>query len=281
MTTSHSFGAPCSSHHTNCVLFAGKGSALIPHGQRNAVNYWSLHDNKILRKFRGHQDKVTRISMSPVDDTFLTSSMDRTVRLWNIQQAGGIAELKLPSETIEGPLACFDSTGLVFAVGALMADGKGHYVHLFDSRNYGAGAFSEFKVTQQDVNSAMQSQTGLESGGGIGKIHSLSFNTSGSQLLLGGEHGHALILDGFEGTIHRAFSPTKRRHDGPLACCFSSDDKTLLQGNDTGGITCWDLEQGTTLQTLEGHQNQVKCLASNPRYSQLASSCSDTCLWLW
>jgi COMPASS component SWD2 len=217
--------------------------------------------------------------MSPADDTFLTSSLDRTVRLWNIQQAGGIAELKLPSETAEGPMACFDATGLVFAVGALRADGKGHYVHLFDARNYSAGAFAEFKVSQQDVATAagINSPTSAD----LGKIASLKFNTSGSQIVLGGQHGQALILDGFEGTIQRVFSPTDMQNDGPLACCFSTDDKTLLQANRLGGITCWDLDNGAALQTLQGHSSQVQCIASNPRYSQIASCCNDTCLWLW
>jgi COMPASS component SWD2 len=253
---------------------------MVPAGQRNAVSYWSLHDNKILRKFRGHQDKVTFISMSPADDTFLTSSMDRTVRLWNIQQAGGIAELKMPAETSGGPVACYDSTGLVFGVSAMMADAQGHYVHLYDARNYGAGAFAEFKVSTQDVDTAIQSQTGMQSGRGLGKIHSFGFNMSGSQILLGGEHGHALVLDGFEGAIQRAFTQANRSSDGPLPCCFASDDKTLLQARDDGSIACWDLSGGASLQNLQGHQTRINCLASNPRYSQIASSCTQTCLWL-
>ena len=39
-----------------------------------------MYDNKVLRKFRGHTDAITEISMSPADDMFLTSSKDRTVR---------------------------------------------------------------------------------------------------------------------------------------------------------------------------------------------------------
>lgn len=94
-------------------------------GQRNAVNYLSIYDNKILRKFRGHADEVTDISVSPADDTFLSSSKDRTVRLWNIQQAGSLAQLELPTNATGNPHAVFDSTGLVFAVSAAVAGGKG------------------------------------------------------------------------------------------------------------------------------------------------------------
>lgn len=112
-------------HHNQCVLFAGKGHNATPVGQRNAINYLSIYDNKLLRKFRGHSDVVTDISMSPADDTFLSSSKDRTVRLWNIQQAGSLAQLELPANAAGTPHAAFDSTGLVFAVTATMADKKG------------------------------------------------------------------------------------------------------------------------------------------------------------
>ena len=81
--------------------------------------------------------------MCPADDSFLTSSVDRTVRLWTAGVAGCIAELKLPEETEGSPLAAFDSTGLVFAVTAAMLRGAGHYLHLYDARRRRQGANSK------------------------------------------------------------------------------------------------------------------------------------------
>jgi COMPASS component SWD2 len=92
----------------------------------NALHYWSLYDNKILRKFRGHADKITDITMNPAEDSFLTASRDRTVRLWNVQQAGCIGQMDLPSDTKGQPHVVYDSTGLVFGVTAEMAGGQGH-----------------------------------------------------------------------------------------------------------------------------------------------------------
>jgi WD40 repeat protein len=89
-----------------------------------------------MRKFRGHTDQVTNISMSPADDTFLSSSKDRTVRLWTAQSAGCLAELPLPDKTEKDPIAAFDSTGLVFAVTAPMKDLQGHHLHLYDVRQF-------------------------------------------------------------------------------------------------------------------------------------------------
>ena len=64
-------------HHKRCVLFS---PGLKNGPKKNNAYYLSVHDNKILREFEGHQSVVTSISMSPVDDSFLSSSADGTVR---------------------------------------------------------------------------------------------------------------------------------------------------------------------------------------------------------
>ena len=40
----------------------------------------SIHDNKFLKYFTGHTAKVVSLSLSPVDDTIISSSLDKTVR---------------------------------------------------------------------------------------------------------------------------------------------------------------------------------------------------------
>jgi len=273
-------------HHEQCVLIAGKGSITQPIGQRHAVSYWSLHENKLLRKFRGHGDAVTGLSMCPADDTFLSSSKDRTVRLWNVQQAGCIAQLKLPVETENDPLAVFDSTGLVFLCTANMTQGNGHYVHLYDARNYGSGAFAELKVTREDLEKAIHAHNG---GIDMHRANQLSrgdwktatFNKSGSQILIGAENGMSIILDGFEGTVQSVILEASKRSDRPAVSCFSSDDKTIITGNDDGTLSCVDLASGTVVRTLQGHLGRVNAVACNPEYTQMTSCCTQTAIWLW
>jgi COMPASS component SWD2 len=69
-------------HHEACVLHTaslGEGDA------RGYISYHSLHDNKILRYFRGHTDYVTALCMSPDSDKFLTASKDGSFRLWDLR----------------------------------------------------------------------------------------------------------------------------------------------------------------------------------------------------
>lgn len=121
-------------HHNQSILYTGASKDKTQNiGQRNAINYLSLHDNKILRQFRGHSGEVVNISMSPVNDNFLTSSVDRTVRLWDLQQAGSLALMDPPksgndiSLDANGiPLTVFDSTGLVFGISVPLDAKAGH-----------------------------------------------------------------------------------------------------------------------------------------------------------
>lgn len=121
-------------HHNQCVLYTGATKDKTQsNGLKYAINYISLHDNKILRQFRGHSGQVINLSMSPVNDNFLSSSNDRTVRLWDLQQAASIASMDPVKSgsgaSIDGngiPLTVFDSTGLVFAISVPLASHSGH-----------------------------------------------------------------------------------------------------------------------------------------------------------
>jgi len=273
-------------HHNLCVLFSGKGSKSHPTAQRNAVHYLSMYDNKILRNFRGHSGDVTGISMSPVDDTFVTASEDRTVRLWDLRQAGCLAQLELPPSVGNRALATYDGTGLVFGVTAPLASGDGHLIHLYDARQYGGGPFADLKVGRDAIQQEAQ-RKGLSLRNALdpskAEWHSMKFNTSGKQLLVTAKQGLALMLDGFDASLTKMFvaegGPGVTPREAPAAC-FTPDDKTVILGNEDGSISCWNANSGSLERKLEGHVGRVGCVAANRKYAQLASSCTNTALWI-
>ena len=276
-------------HHDLCVIYTGKGTKEQPPAQRHAVHYLSLHDNKILRNFSGHTGEITNISMSPVDDTFLTSSADRTVRLWTLEKAGCVAELHLPSTAEGKPYACFDGTGLVFGVTASFGEcSNEHSIHLYDARNYKGGPFSEMKVPQSSVEAAIQGKNiGPDVSATLskGKWNSMFFNKSGDQILIGADMGLGIILNGYEGTVNSVLlseGAASLSDTTSFSGCFTAEDKTILGGNQDGSITCWDAKSGVVTCKLEGHSSRVSCIAANPKFAQIAaSSDSNTALWMW
>ena len=45
----------------------------------------SLKENKYIRYFGGHDKSVVTLAMNPADDTFLSGSLDKTIRLWDLR----------------------------------------------------------------------------------------------------------------------------------------------------------------------------------------------------
>ncbi|CDY14800.1 BnaC04g47970D [Brassica napus] len=44
-----------------------------------------MYDNRILRYFKGHKDRVVSLCMSPINDSFMSGSLDGSVRLWDLR----------------------------------------------------------------------------------------------------------------------------------------------------------------------------------------------------
>ena len=109
-TRAHGGGIAKYTHHESCILIgSGKSS--------HDIKYLCLYDNRFLRSFVGHADSTNSISMSPQDDTFITTSMDKTMRLWSLSTPNQVGKLKLPNTTIgESIHAAYDDSGLIFGV---------------------------------------------------------------------------------------------------------------------------------------------------------------------
>ena len=97
----------------------------------------SLKENKYIRYFGGHDKRVVTLAMNPADDTFLSGSMDKSIRLWDLRSNHCQGLMKLAGR----PVAAFDPDGLIFAAGI-----NSESVKLYDLRSFDKGPFSSFKL---------------------------------------------------------------------------------------------------------------------------------------
>lgn len=93
----------------------------------DTIRYLSLHDNKYIRYFPGHTKKVVSLCLSPVEDTFLSGSMDKTLRLWDLRSPNCQGLMHLSGR----PVAAYDPEGLIFAAGV-----NSESIKLYDLRSF-------------------------------------------------------------------------------------------------------------------------------------------------
>jgi len=288
-------------HHNYSILTTGEGA---DPNQRNHIHYTSVYDNKLLRTFRGHTAEIVNLSINPTNDLFLSSSNDRTVRLWNLSQPACIAQMELPVDATAGtPFAAYDATGLLFGVTAAMTHGRGNMIHLYDARKYEAGPFSELKVSQSSVEDFLKTK-GQQTPQAARELSrsewaSLKFDSSGKHMLVTTRSGMAMSLDGFTAEVQQAFlaPATNTTNIDPdsftiddedvapasnkIVACFTPDDRFILGGCSNGTIQCWEAATGRLVRQLDGHADAVTALAFNPKLAMFASSCTNTALWCW
>ena len=53
--------------------------------ENDIIRYLNVEENNYIRYFRGHNKKVVTLCMNPTDDSFLSGSLDKSIRLWDIR----------------------------------------------------------------------------------------------------------------------------------------------------------------------------------------------------
>ncbi|KAI0077888.1 WD40 repeat-like protein [Panus rudis PR-1116 ss-1] len=262
----------------------------------DTIRYHSLHDNKYLQYFKGHKDKVISLEMSPVDDGFMSGSMDRTVRLWDLRTPYCRGLLNLPST----PVVAYDASGLVFAVAV------NHYsrILLYDQANFDKAPF--LVITLDDPTLALISYPPRPI-----YMTSLHFSSNGKFLLVGCSGDAHYVLDAFEGHLLAKLEGhvglERRRLNTPIGIepvrgssgeevSFTPDSKFVVGGSLDGKIHVWDIQDLPVIQgpidhkktplrlkplaSLEGHPGPSRCVKFNPRLAMMVSAGAELAFWL-
>jgi COMPASS component SWD2 len=250
-----------------------------------------LHDNKYLQYFKGHKGKVISLEVSPVDDGFMSGSLDKTVRLWDLRAPTCRGLLTVPSN----PIVAYDSTGVVFAV----AVNNYARILLYDQANFDKAPF--LVITLEDPTLSLISYPPRPI-----YMTSLSFSSNGKFLLVGCSGNAHYILDAFEGHLlakleghvgleRRSISappsiePMKGSSGEEVG--WTPDSKYVISGSLDGKILIWDvgnlspptgpvdLQKPPTrilpLSTLDGHPGPSRCVRFNPRIAMMCTAGSE------
>lgn len=278
--------------------FTHKNTAIIHASTKedDTVRYHSLHDNKYLQYFKGHKQRVISLEMSPVDDTFMSSSMDHTVRLWDLRAPTCRGLLNLPAPSI----VAYDSSGVVFAIAV------NHYsrILLYDHANFDKAPF--LTITLEDPTLSLVSYPPRAI-----YITSMAFSSNGKYLLIGCSGDAHYVMDAFEGHLLAKLEGhvglERRRLDAPQGIepqrgcsgeevSWTPDSNYVLGGSLDGRVCVWDLQNLQTktgaidlkapplrlqpIAKMDGHPSPSRCLKFNPRLAMMCTAGAELAFWL-
>ncbi|KAB0358092.1 hypothetical protein FD755_009339 [Muntiacus reevesi] len=201
----------------------------------DTIRYLSLHDNKYIRYFPGHSKRVVALSMSPVDDTFISGSLDKTIRLWDLRSPNCQGLMHLQGK----PVCSFDPEGLIFAAGV-----NSEMVKLYDLRSFDKGPFATFKM-QYDRTCEW---TGLK------------FSNDGKLILISTNGSFIRLIDAFKGVVMHTFGGYANSKAVTLEASFTPDSQfimieQLVLGAFRELVGRWDQDyDGAVLPLLDAQQ---------------------------
>jgi WD40 repeat protein len=213
----------------NVVSFSNNDKYIIATNDDNSVVLFDV-DSIVEKTFQGHNDEVNSAFLNPNGDLLISSSNDKTVRIWDVQSEKEVTRLE--AHQWEVNMAVFSSNSL-FALSAsedhsaiLWDSNKGEYINKF---LFSTGIkWINFSHDEKFMAISSEDETRV-------------YNTSTGNLLLS-SHINQNIEDAFF-----------------ISNEFSSDNKYLVISSNKY-VEIWDIEENKLHRKLNGKACWVKSL---------------------
>jgi len=279
--------------------FTHKNTAIVYASTKedDTIRYHSLHDNKYLQYFKGHKERVVSLEVSPIDDGFMSGSVDRTVRLWDLRTPSCRGVLHLPSS----PLVAYDSSGVVFAV----AINTFSRILLYDMNNYDKEPFLTMILDDPTLAQITFPPRQIY-------MTSLAFSSNGKYILVGTSGDAHYILDAFEGHLLAKLEGFVGLERGRMGAqlgvnpvkgisgeevSWTPDSKYVVGGSLDGKVYVWDVQALPVITNeqvdltrppqrlqpivaLDGHPGPARCVRFNPRLGIMVTAGAELAFWL-
>lgn len=205
---------------------------------------------RCLHTLTGHSSWVTSIAISPNGQLFASSSLDDTIKVWNLQTGEELLTLKGHAKGVNAIAISPD--------GKLLISGSDDYtIKVWNLHN--GTLLGTLLGHTRDVNAVAISPDGkfFASGGEDRTIRLWSASTG------------ALLrtLSGVAGMIR--------------SIAISRDARTLASGGLDNKTKLWNLQTGEQLITLVGHINSVNAIAFSPDSQVVVTGSKDKTVRLW
>jgi hypothetical protein len=242
--------------HTGVVgPVASDGLQAITGSWDGTMRLWNLKTGTEVHSFEGHLGWVWSLALSPDGRQALSAggSVDKTVRLWDLEQRKLLKRMRGPGAE--------RFLGVAFAPQGLWAvsDGGGddHTLRLWD------------------VDKGMEIR---RFAGHTDRVWRVAFTPDGTRLASGGQDRTIRLWDTATGGLVREFEG----HTALVtAVALAPDGSRILSASEDDAVRLWEVDTGKELRQFKGHKGKVEALAFSPDGVRALTGGDDRCLGLW
>lgn len=271
---------------------SAKSSASDQSVVKPAARVMSARSTRCIHTLSGHSSWVTCVATSPTAPTLASSSLDDTIRIWNLNTGETLTTLKGHSRGVNTIAISPDGKKLVsgsddysikvwnYLNGALLGTLLGH------SRDVNAVAISSdgrllasggedrtVRLWQMHTGALLKTLAEV-----AGMIRTIAISPDGKTLASGGLDNKVKLWSLVTGELLQ----TLVGHLGFVqSIAFTPDGQFIATGSKDKTIRIWNVQSGALMRTLTDHTRDVNAIAIPPNGRILISGSSDTTIKFW
>ncbi|KAJ2702875.1 Ski complex subunit Rec14 [Coemansia sp. IMI 209128] len=237
---------------------------LLTAGSDEVTKIWDAQSGECVGQLKGGNYAITSVDVNRQGTRALTSSMDNTMRVWDISTRKSLNDAKPLLTLNAGPINAWRSR--------------------FVSRKGEADTPDDLLASSTD--SGTVKLWSLEDGRPIRELntsrpnfmYALAVSPDGTKVACAGVGSHVYVFDTEAGMLLCTFSG---HSDNVRSVSFSADSSLLVTASDDKQIQLHDVRHGSPVTTLLGHHGWVLTAEMHPSGAYIASGSIDTKVKIW
>jgi WD40 repeat protein len=243
----------------NVADIRGDGNLLASCRKGGRIKLWDIAHGKTpkeLRTLKGHTGMVWSVRFSPDGTKIVSSSDDKTMRIWSVQTGKVLQTLECP----KGWALCVAWSS--------------------DSRLVASAGSSGCKTVRVwDVVGGTQATQPLR--GHSGNVLCVVWGRRDASLLVSSSEDKTIIVWHLEGESATVMHTLRGHTDRVMSVSLSSDDAYIVSGSNDKTVRVWEVATWQQVKVLKGHRGLVTSVAWSRDGECIVSGSEDKTVRVW